>query len=182
MPVASRMARSAHEVRAVAAAVELHANRLLGDPRALEHLGKCGVARELLVQQRIGFAAGDELVPHLVWRNVPTSAARRVGLLRADGRERLAGRIVFAELRQRQPVWLVGRLLEPASLSWAAWAQGAPELGSGQSQPSRPRAAGRPYCGIVFTIPTAVQMRVTLQGDRATRLAAPDRAAHVPLR
>jgi DNA primase len=39
------------------------------------------------------------------------SAARRVGLLRADGRERLAGRIVFPEIRQRQPVWLIGRLL-----------------------------------------------------------------------
>ena len=68
----------------------------------------------MLVRQRIGFAAGDELVPYLAWRGVPVSAARRVGLLRADGRERLAGRIVFPEIRQRQPIWLIGRLLEPA--------------------------------------------------------------------
>ena len=68
----------------------------------------------MLVQHRIGFVAGDELTPYLAWRQVPASAAKRVGLLRSDGRERLAGRIVFPEIRQRQPVWLIGRLLEPA--------------------------------------------------------------------
>jgi DNA primase len=101
------------EVRALAAAVELYANRLLGDRRALEYLAMRGFARDVLVQQRIGFAAGDELVPYLAWRNVPASAARRVGLLHADGREKLAGRIVFPEIRQRQPIWLIGRLLQP---------------------------------------------------------------------
>jgi DNA primase len=92
----------------------LYANRLLGDRPALEYLAERGFARDVLVQQRIGFAAGDELVPYLTWRNVPKSAARRAGLLRADGRERLAGRIVFPEIRQHQPVWLIGRLLDPA--------------------------------------------------------------------
>jgi DNA primase len=106
--------RGDEEVRALAAAVELYANRLLGDRRALEYLASRGFARDVLVQQRIGVAAGDELVPYLAWRNVPASAARRVGLLRADGREMLAGRIVFPEIRQRQPIWLIGRLLEPA--------------------------------------------------------------------
>jgi DNA primase len=91
--------RSEDEVCALAAAVELYANRLLGERRALEYLAMRGFARDELVRQRIGFAAGDELVPYLAWRNVPASAARRVGLLRADGRERLAGRIVFPETR-----------------------------------------------------------------------------------
>ena len=53
-------------------------------------------------------------MPYLAWRDVPLSAARRVGLLRADGRERLASRIVFPEIRQRQPIWLIGRTLEHA--------------------------------------------------------------------
>jgi DNA primase len=105
--------RSEDEIRALTAAIELYANRLLGDRPALEYLAIRGFARDVLVQQRIGFAAGDELVPYLAWRNVPASAARRVGLLRADGRERLAGRIVFPEFRQGQPSWLIGRLLEP---------------------------------------------------------------------
>ncbi len=106
--------RSDGELRALAAAVELYANRLLGDQRALGYLAGRGFDRELLIRQRIGFAVGDELVSYLTWRGVPVSAAKRVGLLRADGRERLAGRIVFPEIRQRQPVWLIGRLLEPA--------------------------------------------------------------------
>jgi len=107
--------RGDDEVRALAAAVELNANRLLGDERALGYLAERGFSRDLLVRQSVGFAAGDELVPYLAWRNVPASAARRVGLLRADGRERLSGRIVFPEIRQRQPVWVIGRLLAPAA-------------------------------------------------------------------
>jgi DNA primase len=114
-PVQRRsLVRGDDEIRALAAAVELYANRLLGDQRALECLAARGFARDVLSQYRVGFAAGDELVPYLAWRDVPVSAARRVGLLRGDGRERLAGRIIFPELRQRRPVWLVGRLLEPA--------------------------------------------------------------------
>jgi DNA primase len=57
---------------------------------------------------------GDELVSYLAWRGVPVSAAIRVGLLHTDGRERLAGRIVFPEIREHQPIWLIGRLLGPA--------------------------------------------------------------------
>ena len=106
--------RGDDEVRALAAAVELYANRLLGDERALGYLAERGFTRGLLVRQSVGFAAGDELVPYLAWRDVPVSAARRVGLLRSDGRERLAGRVVLPEIRQRQPVWLIGRLLAPA--------------------------------------------------------------------
>jgi DNA primase len=106
--------RDDHENRALAAATELYSNRLLGDRRALEYLASRGFGRDVLVQQHIGFAAGDELVPYLAWRDVPLSAARRAGLLLADGRERLAGRIVFPEIRQRQPIWLIGRILAPA--------------------------------------------------------------------
>jgi DNA primase len=43
----------------------------------------------------------------------------RVGLLDAAGREFLAGRIVIPELRSGQPVWLVGRILEPISMDAA---------------------------------------------------------------
>jgi DNA primase len=106
--------RGDDEVRALAAAVELYANRLLSDQRALGYLAMRGFARNVLAQQRIGFAAGDELVPYLAWRNLPASAAQRVGLLRADGSERLAGRIVFPEIRGHQPIWLIGRLPDPA--------------------------------------------------------------------
>jgi DNA primase len=95
------------------AAVELYANRLLADRAALAYLTGRGYSRELLVRERVGYAVGDELVRYLAWRHLPFEAARRTGLLRADGREHLAGRIVFPEMRQGDPVWLIGRVLGP---------------------------------------------------------------------
>src|SRR5207302_8009585 len=74
---------------------------------------------DLPVRQRVGFASGDSCRTWLGAR-VPVSTARSVGLLRADGRETLAGRIVFAAIRHGQPVWLIGRQLEPAEDADAA--------------------------------------------------------------
>src|SRR5215211_9199327 len=55
--------------------------------------------------------AGDELVPYLVWRGLSVPAARRVGLLISGGRDHLAARIVFPEIRKGSPVWFIGRWL-----------------------------------------------------------------------
>jgi hypothetical protein len=98
-------------VRVLAAAVELYGNRLLGDTPALTYLAGRGFGRDLVEQARLGCATGGELIPYLVWRGLPVAAARRVGLLDADGRERLAGRVVFPEIRRGRPTWLIGRLL-----------------------------------------------------------------------
>lgn len=57
------------EVRALAAAVELYANRLFGEQHALDYLAERGFERAVLVRQRVGFAVGDELVPYLAWRD-----------------------------------------------------------------------------------------------------------------
>jgi hypothetical protein len=77
---------------------------VLGDQRSLGALAGRGFERELLIRQRIGFAAvGDELVSYLAWRRAPVLAARRVGLLRADGRERPAGSIVFQRFVSASP-------------------------------------------------------------------------------
>jgi DNA primase len=66
----------------------------------------------LLERERVGFAAGGELVSYLAWRGLSAHRARRAGLLDADGREVMHGRIVFPELRNGRPVWLIGRLLQ----------------------------------------------------------------------
>jgi len=100
------------EAAALAAAVELYRNRLLSESRAVAYLASRGFARDVVERAHLGYAAGDELVPYLVWRGASVSAARRLGLLAADGRERLAGRIVFPEFRQGQPIWLIGRQLD----------------------------------------------------------------------
>src|SRR5205085_998659 len=39
------------------------------------------------------------------------TAAQQTGLLREDGSELLAGRIVLPELRRGQPIWMIGRAL-----------------------------------------------------------------------
>lgn len=60
---------------------------------------------------RVGYARGDEFAPYLRWRGLPLDAAKRAGLLRADGRETLAGRIVVPEIRASACLWMVGRAL-----------------------------------------------------------------------
>jgi DNA primase len=95
----------------LAAALDLYRNRLLHESEALAYLARRGFARDIVEQEHLGYCAGDELVPYLVWRGLPVPAARRVGLLIPGGREHLAGRIVFPEIRQGSPVWFIGRSL-----------------------------------------------------------------------
>jgi DNA primase len=87
----------------------------MADAAALAHMAARGFGRKLLERERIGFAAGGELVSYLAWRGLAPQRARRAGLLDADGRETMQGRLVFPEVRQGRPVWLIGRLLETAS-------------------------------------------------------------------
>ncbi len=112
-PKPPRPAPDAAELAVLSAALDLYRGRLMTEPKALAYLAGRGFSRELLDRFHVGYSAGDELVPYLVWRKLPVAYARRVGLLGANGSEHLAGRIVFAEIRQGQPVWFIGRQLEP---------------------------------------------------------------------
>ena len=115
----------------LAAAVELYANCLLADRAALAYVEGRGLRRATIERCRVGYARGAELVPHLRWRGLPLPAARRAGLLRADGADVLAGRIVVPELRGGQPLWLVGRALEgpPGAPKYLGLAGEKPLLG-----------------------------------------------------
>lgn len=99
------------EYGVLAAATDLYANRLLSDGLALNYMAGRGFPRELLQRYRVGYASGGELIAYLRWRRLSLGAAVRTGLITDDGREFLAGRIVFPELRAGQPVWLIGRVL-----------------------------------------------------------------------
>ncbi|MBI4496640.1 MAG: toprim domain-containing protein [Chloroflexi bacterium] len=96
----------------LAAAVEIYHNRLLSDDRALAYVEARGLDLPTLERHRVGYASGDELAGYLRWRGLPLQAAARVGLVRRDGREFLAGRVVVPEIRAGQPVWLIGRSLD----------------------------------------------------------------------
>jgi DNA primase len=104
--------RDSEELAALQAATAVYHHRLLADPRALAYVAQRGLDRAAVESYRIGYAAGDELIPYLRWRRLPLGPALRLGLLNHTGRELLASRIVVPELRDGQPVWLVGRILE----------------------------------------------------------------------
>jgi len=104
--------RDPREAIALQAATMLYHQRLLSDPTAMAYLTGRGIDRATVEACRLGYAAGDELIPYLAWRQLGLEPALRVGLLGRNGREFLAGRIVVPDLRDQQPVWLVGRRLE----------------------------------------------------------------------
>jgi DNA primase len=111
-PAATACGRDADELAVLRAAASLYHHRLRAEPRALAYLERRGIDRATIEQYRVGYAAGDALIPYLRWRGLPISAALRVGLLNRAGWEHFAGRIVVPELSAGQPIWLVGRLLE----------------------------------------------------------------------
>lgn len=98
----------------LAAATELYHNRLLTDPSAMRYVEERGLDRATLERCRVGYASGNELIAYLRWRRLPIQAAIRAGLVGRDGQEFLAERVVVPEIRQGQPIWLVGRALDSA--------------------------------------------------------------------
>lgn len=96
----------------VAAAVDVYHNRLLADPRALRYVEARGLDHATVEACRLGFVAGDELMSYLRWLCLPIRAAIRAGVLGRDGREFLSGRIVVPEIREGQPLWLIGRTID----------------------------------------------------------------------
>ena len=108
-PIHRRDDRDEHRV--VAAAADLYANRLLQHEGALAYMAQRGFQRPLLERYRVGYAAGDELIPYLRWRRLPLAAAIRAGLITGDGNEFLSGRVVFPEIDADQTAWLIGRIL-----------------------------------------------------------------------
>ncbi len=104
--------RDADELIVLRATTLLYHQRLLTDPKALAYLEQRGIDRGTIEAHLIGYSSGDELLAFLRWRQLPLVAALRTGLLNHAGREFLAGRVVVPELRDGNPVWLVGRTLE----------------------------------------------------------------------
>ncbi|MGE3795877.1 MAG: CHC2 zinc finger domain-containing protein [Dehalococcoidia bacterium] len=115
-PKARRSRRGAWgpaERACLAATVELYHNRLLTERAALAYVQGRGLEQATFERCRVGYAGGDELADYLRWRHLPVRAAVRAGLLGSDGRELMAGRVVVPELRGGQPIWLVGRAIDP---------------------------------------------------------------------
>jgi DNA primase len=126
-PVPGCTERGPDELVTLRAAAELYHRRLLTDAPALAYLAERGVDRATIDACRLGYAAGDELVPLLRWRRIELGPALHIGLLDQRGQEFLAGRIVVPEIQAGQPVWLVGRLLPGQDASAATPTEAPPK-------------------------------------------------------
>ncbi|MFN8472797.1 MAG: CHC2 zinc finger domain-containing protein [Anaerolineae bacterium] len=97
----------------LAAAVAFYHHRLLETPAALAYWESRGLDWRLLSECRVGYATGRGLVDYLRQQRLPIQATVRMGLLRPNGREFFAGRLVIPEMRHGQPIWLIGRTITP---------------------------------------------------------------------
>jgi len=93
------------------AAVDFYHNLLLRSDEALGYLGERGIERATIESHRLGLATGQGLIDYLRWRHLPVGAAGRVGLLTRSGAEFFTDRLVVAEIRTGQAIWLTGRTI-----------------------------------------------------------------------
>lgn len=111
-PAAPEPACDPAELACLEMATALYHQQLWATPRALRYLARRGLSRAVLRDCQVGFAQGGTLVPILRQHALAPEAARNIGLLRPNGREALADRIVVPELRNGHPIWMIGRLLD----------------------------------------------------------------------
>jgi hypothetical protein len=133
---------------------------LLAHPPALDYLIGRGLDRATIDRRRLGYspvqpAAYDTLAFTLRRQRLDPGQARRVGLLRPDGAETLAGRLIFPERRAAGVVWAAGRAFRDP-VSGAIDPGGRPKylglpLPSGHRRPllGWPAARGQPVIGVV---------------------------------
>src|SRR6266852_1207493 len=101
--------RTADELAVLQTATNFYHSNLLAEPRALDYLAQRGISVATARQYRLGYAAGDQLLPLLHWQRLPLGAALHLGLLTRAGHEFMADRIVIPELCAGRPMWLIGR-------------------------------------------------------------------------
>jgi len=104
--------RTAEELDVLQAATSFYHSNLLAEPRALDYLAQRGINLAIARQYRLGYAAGEQLIPFLHWQRLPLGAALQLGLLTRAGHEFMAGRIVIPELGAGRPMWMIGRALD----------------------------------------------------------------------
>ena len=128
--------RDANEERSglLTATVALYQQALEENAEAQAYLRERGVSMALAHRAHLGFADGQALGRFLAADPQAQALARTAGLLDAQGRERLAGRIIIPEMRAGRCLWMVGRLVEPASSASSAQDEAQPVTAERQRQ------------------------------------------------
>lgn len=135
------------------AAVALYQQALKENAEAQTYLGDRGVSMALARQAHIGLADGQALGRFLAADIQAQALARKAGLLDAQGRERLTGRIIIPEMRAGRCLWMVGRLIDATHSTALVREDAQPVTAAGQRQavsmgPDIPR-----YLGVVGAKP-----------------------------
>jgi len=94
-------------------AADLYAAHLWTQPAPLAYLQHRGLVLDTVRETRVGYARGDGLLPALRAHGLPIAAARHVGLLDRQDRERLRSRVVVPALSGDAATWMIGRSLPP---------------------------------------------------------------------
>jgi len=110
-------------------ACDLYHDALLRNERALRYLDGRGVGMPIIRQCRLGYSDGQALKPFLRRHRFSLRRAAEMGLLRKDGNEALAGRVVIPELRAGQCAWMVARALNERRLKYLGLSLPKPILG-----------------------------------------------------
>ncbi len=113
----------------LAAACDLYHEGLLRNERALRYLDSRAIGMPVVKQCRLGYSDGQALKPFLRRHRFSLRRAAQMGLLRKDGNEALAGRVVIPELRGGQCAWMVGRALNERRLKYLGLSLPKPILG-----------------------------------------------------
>ena len=147
--------RDANEERSglLTATVALYQQALEENAAAQAYLRERGVSMALARQAHLGFADGQALGRFLAADPQAQALARTAGLLDAQGRERLAGRIIIPEMRAGRCLWMVGRLVEPASSASSAQDEAQPVTTARQRQTASEEAETPRYLGVVGAKP-----------------------------
>jgi len=148
-------AHDANEERSglLTATVALYQQALEENTEAQAYLRERGVSMALAHQAHMGFADGQALGRFLAADPQAQALARTAGLLDAQGRERLAGRIIIPEMRAARCLWMVGRLVEPASSASSAQDEAQPVTVERQRQTASEEAETPRYLGVVGAKP-----------------------------
>lgn len=113
----------------LSAACDLYHETLLRNDHALGYLDQRGIGMAVIRRCRLGFSDGQALRSFLRRHRLSARRAGEMGLLRKDGSEAMAGRVVIPELRAGSCAWMVGRALNERSLKYLGLSLPKPILG-----------------------------------------------------
>ncbi|MCC6387461.1 MAG: toprim domain-containing protein [Dehalococcoidia bacterium] len=113
----------------LSAACDLYHEALGQNERALKYLERRGLTLPVIQRCRLGYSDGQVLKPFLQRHRFSLRRATEMGLLRKDGSEAMARRIVVPELRGGRCAWMVGRALDERRLKYLGLSLPKPILG-----------------------------------------------------